>query len=328
MDGLPPGGLSTSFSSLKANLFLSAAVAATGICLPIGLSFSLLRLVDATPLQAFAAGAALCSTSLGTTFTVLKTSALTKSRLGVVLTSAAMMDDVVGLIMVQIISNLNPGGHAISATRVVRPVLVSLAFAIIVPLCSRFLFLPSWRWLDANNALRLFKEVLLRRETPFVIHTSLLLAFVTGASYAGTSNLFAAYLAGALISWWDIETGSLVARRDPSPTLAAGTNSKDNVHENCAGTTQEDKGDGLQQDTACQVPSEGSLIRGPISEGPFRSRVPSVALQMPSKATQTTSETTVPLLHVRPGTGVAVYEHYYLVPVDKILKPLFFVRPS
>lgn len=72
----------------------------------MALSFVLGRLIDATYIQCFAAGAALCSTSLGTTLTVLGTSGLIKSRLGVVLSSAAIMDDVVGLVMVQVISNL------------------------------------------------------------------------------------------------------------------------------------------------------------------------------------------------------------------------------
>jgi Kef-type K+ transport system membrane component KefB len=90
------GGLSTCFESLAANLWLSSCVALTGIALPIALSYCLMLFADATPLQAFAAGAALCSTSLGTTFTVIETSGLRHTRLGVVLTSAAMMDDVVG----------------------------------------------------------------------------------------------------------------------------------------------------------------------------------------------------------------------------------------
>ncbi|CZS93578.1 related to Na+/H+ antiporter [Rhynchosporium graminicola] len=152
------GGLTTSFRSLKANLALSAAVAITGICFPIAFSFVLVSLSNATPIQAFAAGAALCSTSLGTTFTILSTSGLSTTRLGVVLSSAAMMDDVVGLIMVQVISNLGASSDAFSAETVVRP-----------------------------------------------LATAILLGLVTGATYAGTSNLFAAYLAGAASSWWDSE---------------------------------------------------------------------------------------------------------------------------
>ena len=100
------GGLNTNFRSLKSNLGLSVLVALTGICLPIAFAFCVRRLASATPLQAFAAGAALCSTSLDTTFTILNTSGVTNTRLGTVLTSAAMMDDVVGLVLVQVISKL------------------------------------------------------------------------------------------------------------------------------------------------------------------------------------------------------------------------------
>lgn len=90
------GGLLTSFRALKANFLLSVGVACTGIAVPIGASYVLLSLTGASPLQGFAAGAALCSTSLGTTFAVMSASGLSSTRMGTILTSAAMMDDVVG----------------------------------------------------------------------------------------------------------------------------------------------------------------------------------------------------------------------------------------
>ena len=137
-----PGGLSTSIKSMKANLLLSTCVAITGIAAPMGLSFILGPMVGATLIQSFAAGAALCSTSLGTTFTVLGTSGLVSTRLGSVLTTAAMMDDVVGLVMVQIVSSLGSSGSqspsSISPATVIRPVLVSAAFAVRVRQCGLF----------------------------------------------------------------------------------------------------------------------------------------------------------------------------------------------
>lgn len=192
------GGLSTDIKSLKANLFLSATVAFIGISAPIGLSFALRGLLNITPLQAFAAGAALCSTSLGTTFTVLSTSGLSESRLGVVLTSAAMMDDVVGLVMVQVISNLG-GASSFDWVTVVRPVGVSIAFATILPLLCVLVVKP----LTASATNTCAHGVLSNTFAAFVFNTAVLLALVTGSSYAGTSNLFAAYLAGACTSWWD-----------------------------------------------------------------------------------------------------------------------------
>ncbi|WZH47515.1 Sodium/hydrogen exchanger family-domain-containing protein [Fusarium acuminatum] len=207
------GGLSTSFKSLKANLGLSSVVATTGILIPIGFSFAVMPMLNATPLQAFSAGAALCSTSLGTTFTILGTSGLSATRLGVVLTSAAMMDDIVGLIMVQVISNL--GGDSFDAITVVRPVMVSLGFAIVIPILCRFIVVPvtirlnSFR--EANPTSNISKALSIR-QTAFVIHTAYLLGIVVGATFAGTSSLLAAYIAGATISWWDSDVPHLEAQ--------------------------------------------------------------------------------------------------------------------
>ena len=202
------GGLSTSLTSLTANLPLSCFVAFAGICLPIALSIVLTSVTGASYLQAFAAGAALCSTSLGTTFTVLSTTGLTQTRLGVVLTSAAMMDDVVGLVMVQVVSSLSTTQSSISVVAIVRPVLASVAFVICVPAACRLVAKPIT---EALNQVRekkpsgMINRVLTRIEAVITTHIIILMALVTVASLAGASNLFAAYLAGAAISWWDTE---------------------------------------------------------------------------------------------------------------------------
>lgn len=182
-------------------------MAATGIAVPIGLSFVLLRLVDGTSrLSAFAAGAALCSTSLGTAFTVLRASGLATTRLGVVLAGAAMLDDVVGLVMVQVIASLGSAGGHVPALTVVRPILVSVALAVAAGVLCRFvvqpLAKPLHRWRAAHPDA-LAPRLLRQPPTACLLQTSLLLALVVGASYAETSNLFAAYVAGALVSWWD-----------------------------------------------------------------------------------------------------------------------------
>ncbi|UNI24328.1 hypothetical protein JDV02_010084 [Purpureocillium takamizusanense] len=224
------GGLATHFRSLKANIFLSIGVAVTGIGVPIALSFVLGTLVGASKLECFAAGAALCSTSLGTTFTVLRSSGLSQSRLGVVLASAAMLDDVVGLVMVQVVASLGASDASISATTVLRPVLVSLGFTAVTPLVCFALVKPATLALNSHRqsspGSRLDK-VLRTRRAALGFHTALLLALVAASSYAGTSNLFAAYIAGAAISWWDAEVphaGSVagtqqVPATDPGPRL-------------------------------------------------------------------------------------------------------------
>ncbi|KAH8147364.1 uncharacterized protein LAJ45_08520 [Morchella importuna] len=217
------GGLSTSLAPLLHNLPLSTAVAATGILLPIALSFPLTALLPGTtPLQCFAAGAALSATSLGTTFSILTSSGLARTRLGTVLTSAAMMDDVVGLIMIQVVAALgtstssDSGGSSISGATIGRPVGASLGLLLFVILACRWLVAPLHRHrhrslrpgptptpTPANPPAEAARPALSAANRAFTIHTALLLTLVTTASYAGTSVLLAAFLAGAAITWSD-----------------------------------------------------------------------------------------------------------------------------
>lgn len=283
------GGLSTSFKSLKANLLLSTGVAITGIALPVGLSFTLGPMVGATPLQAFAAGAALCSTSLGTTFTVLGSSGLTTTRLGIVLTSAAMMDDVVGLIMVQVVSNLGGSGGEFSAFSVVRPVLVSFGFATLVPLACKFVVGPATRRLNTmreKSPGSKLDELLRLRQTAFVIHTGWLFGLVVGGTFAGTSSLLAAYVAGATISWWDDDVPHLAARVDNYGKAPAVEPSSNNAGSKVAEDGPSAEASAASSSTADAAPDVGEL-------GTCNS-------------------------------GAEVYKHYYGKAVESILKPFFF----
>lgn len=273
----------TSFQSLKANFLLSCGVALTGIAAPIALSYTLQELLHATPVQAFAAGAALCSTSLGTTFTVLASSGLSASRLGVVLTSAAMMDDVVGLVMVQVISNL--GGDGFRWVTVVRPVLVSIAFAVIVPLICLYVARPVTLRLNAyrtNRPAARLDALLIKPQTVFFLHTILLIAMITGATYAGTSNLFAAYIAGATISWWDSEL--------PHPS---------SVGEKRQPTSSADENGGPTSQARRSTPETRSTVDEPTE-----------SVVMPHDPLET--------------RGSVLYQRYYQPAVSKILQPLFF----
>jgi len=86
--------------------------------------------MGASRVMCFAAGAAMSATSLGMTFTILSTSGFTGTRLGTVLSSAAMMDDVVGLVMIQVVGNL--GGGGVDGEVIARPVDESLGLLLVV----------------------------------------------------------------------------------------------------------------------------------------------------------------------------------------------------
>lgn len=135
---------------------------------------------------------------------MLGTSGLTTSRLGVVLSSAAIMDDVIGLVLVQVIANFGREGNSLSAPVVLRPLLVSIALALFAPCVCFVLVKPATKWLNISRArCSLISDIIGLERTALAAHVSILLCCVAGASYAGASNLLAAYIAGASIAWWD-----------------------------------------------------------------------------------------------------------------------------
>ncbi|KAK8086588.1 Sodium/hydrogen exchanger family-domain-containing protein [Apiospora phragmitis] len=266
------GGSSNSLPTMRANLLLSSCVALTGIAAPIGLSFLLGPLAGAAPLQSFAAGAALCSTSLGTTFTVLSTSG----------GGAA-------------------GGNNIAPAIVVRPVFVSVAFAVAVPLACRFVLRPLmayvWRKKQSTSKKQKHSEQeqsrgLLSRltqagQSALLVQTGVLLGLVAAAGYAGASVLLAAYLAGIVASWWRDERAALVAASPSSEQVVTGG----------ASSTAEDTG-------SSSAPHPPTTAREDNANASSDSRQQGAA----PKETDTRD----------------MYSTYYGDSVERILKPFFF----
>ncbi|KAI2633135.1 Sodium/hydrogen exchanger family-domain-containing protein [Hypomontagnella submonticulosa] len=316
------GGAATSVAAVKRNLALSAAVAATGVGVPLALSFAALGpLVDgADSVKCFAAGAALASTSLGTTFSVLAASGLAETRLGSVLGTAAMMDDVLGLVMVQVVSSLGAGNGGEEeegevridvGEAVLRPVFVSLGFAVVVPLVCRFVVRPVvLPFLGKRGGARDGKEkgslwwqpwrLLDAKQTAFVAQTALLVALVVAASYAGASVLLAAYLAGIVVSWWD-------SQRDA-----------DETKERRSRDPQADSPREWREPESHEEESTGSRVPGASA----------VIMDSSGGDTSSTSQSTSQLEHRRQHIAghksTEIYEAYYSQAVNRILKPFFF----
>lgn len=195
------GGLTIRLDLLKANFLLSVFAAALGICLPIALCYLLLYLEFAYgALETFIVGAALSTTSMGTTFAVINSSVdidFKQTRIGTVLISAALFDDVIGLVMVSVISNLggvNDGGDTSIGWLVGRPIVASFAIGAVSPLLGRYAARPLYRRFLQQRAAPLGH----RFTVTFM--TAILCAHLVICAYAGASLLFGAFLAGIFLS--------------------------------------------------------------------------------------------------------------------------------
>jgi Kef-type K+ transport system membrane component KefB len=184
---------------------------------PIAISFLLLVFPfedgTPTPLAGFSAGAALCSTSLGTTFVILSSVGMQKSRVGTILIGAAMMDDVVGLVMVNIVTSL--GNGAVGWWSIARPIVASFGLLIVTLLLLQFLLKPVWKTVHSHLMARetsqsssfvnaASKAVNTTPHLGFFLSILVLIIFITIAAYIDASVLFAAFIAGGVVaSLWD-----------------------------------------------------------------------------------------------------------------------------
>ncbi|KAI0676652.1 hypothetical protein C8Q78DRAFT_36750 [Trametes maxima] len=268
------GGLSSNLPMLFSNLPLSMVCAITGIIFPIAFSFaSLYAGFGYKPLEAFAAGGALSSDSLGTTLAALNSASkassassphtsltpgalpltrtltpttrvdtsatlsaaegaraqarpagnsLKQSRIGTVLISAAIIDDVVGLVVASVMPALalvqseteGAGGGSI-AWPVIRPLLASVLMACVAPLVARFVLRPLFwyrrvgeRWCAPARGEKPWG---FRREgwgtdmhadaAKLFVMVGALSAMSTISHYVGTSMLFGAYVTGLMLTY-------------------------------------------------------------------------------------------------------------------------------
>lgn len=171
------GGLEARMDILSSpkNLAVSVLVGATGVVLPVGISMALLPLgFGYGYLESFAVGAALASTSLGTTFAVLSSFSgsqeaqhpddsnnsenqdakhgIANTRIGTILIGAALLDDIVGLVITGVISSLGPatgsregGSLSIAPWTIARPIVSSFLLIVVSWLLSRFALRPAVR---------------------------------------------------------------------------------------------------------------------------------------------------------------------------------------
>ncbi|RMJ22472.1 Sodium/hydrogen exchanger family [Aspergillus sp. HF37] len=197
------GGLSARLDLLKQNFILSTVGAATGVLCPIGLSYLLLYLgFGYGPVETFIMGAALSATSLGTTFAVISSASksvdLSQTRVGSVLVSAAVIDDVVGLIMLSVIHDLGhlSGSSSVNLGWLIgRPILASIVMTIVTPVVTKYFFAPIFRRFIEYHFAH-FDHL-----SNIVLMTLVLSAFISIAAYAGTSILYGAFLAGTFLTY-------------------------------------------------------------------------------------------------------------------------------
>ncbi|TGO09791.1 hypothetical protein BTUL_0154g00140 [Botrytis tulipae] len=219
------GGLITDLHILRNTIWLTLSAAMIGILMPMALSFFIMSMkFDSiegsgypTALAAFSAGVSLCSTSLGSTFIILASANLQKTPIGTLIAGAAMLDDILVLVMVKIITALGQGQS--DSWTIARPAMSSLGLILATFLLTPFLIKFLLRGFHSiftypkvgqeTFGANIDTEKGISRHTGFILSTLMLIVLVTIAACVEGSVLLSAFLAGAVVryTWQSVDGG-------------------------------------------------------------------------------------------------------------------------
>lgn len=190
-------GLDTQIGSLKSVGKTAVMVGVSGIVLPFVLGSGLVYLIGRPTPEALFVGAALVATSVGVTARVLSDVGLLKTTEARVIMGAAVIDDILAMILLVIVSGAVKG--SISLTQIGAITVMALGFVIFVATVG-------------TRIARAGAPVIENFETthePFVMSVLLCLGLAALAGVIGLAAIIGAFLAGMVVAetteHWDVE---------------------------------------------------------------------------------------------------------------------------
>lgn len=182
-------GLETDLSKLMKVGSSSAAVASVGVVVPFVLGYGVCRLLGFGGLIAIVAGASLTATSVGITARVLSDLGRMQEPESQIILGAAVIDDIIGLIILTVVSGLAQGEH-VTAWGVARITAVAFGFLAGTLLVGRLVIPPLVR---AASRFKL-------PATPTILAMMLALGLAWLADKAGSAVIIGAFVAGVLLA--------------------------------------------------------------------------------------------------------------------------------
>ncbi len=187
-------GLETSFSDLKKSGFASSLVAVFGVVVPTALgtlgALAFMRgfgagFTQEKLMNALFVGTILSATSVGITVETLRELGKLNTRVGTTILSAAIIDDVLGIILLSIVTGIQSGGNILIT---LLKILGFFVFTIGIGIPLRLLF----KWLVSIYPHK-------RRTSIFALVMCFLYAFCAEKLF-GIAAITGAYMAGLMLS--------------------------------------------------------------------------------------------------------------------------------
>jgi Na+:H+ antiporter len=181
-------GLDTRPGELLEVGWIATLVATVGVIVPFIMGFFYMKAVDHSAEEAIFVGAAMVATSVGITARVLSDMGALSTRVARVILGAAVLDDILGMIVLAVVSSLSEGKVNYVSLGIVTAEAVGFSLLIIF-FGSRIIgrFHPSVAKLRARNSA-------------FVLSVLLCLGLSLASMYIGMAAIIGAFLAGLALA--------------------------------------------------------------------------------------------------------------------------------
>jgi Kef-type K+ transport system membrane component KefB len=164
-------------------------VAVLGVALPFALGWGILRLWGEPQIESIFVGAAMVATSVGITAQVLAAKGLLQERASQIVLAAAVIDDVLGLLILALVSSLAKG--KVNFLELALTATLAIGFTLIV---------VKWGTRTMKSVVPRVHEKLRGAESQFAMAMILLFSLSLLAVYAGVAAIIGAFLAGVVLA--------------------------------------------------------------------------------------------------------------------------------
>lgn len=167
----------------------AAIVATLGVLAPLGLGYLIMRLWGYPTTESLFVGAAMVATSVGITAQVLNAKGLLHLVSSKIILAAAVIDDVLGLIVLAIVSSLAKGD--VNVVEIATIALLAIGFTVLIATLGTR---------TANRIVPVAGERLKSSEAQFNIALVVLFGLSVLAVFAGVAAIIGAFLAGMALA--------------------------------------------------------------------------------------------------------------------------------
>ena len=182
-------GLDVKTSELVRVGGVATLVALLGVIAPFVLGWGIMVLWGAPLVESVFVGAAMVATSIGITAQVLRAKGLLHLRASKIILAAAVIDDVLGLLVLAIVSSLARG--QVNRIELLVTALLAIGFTVVV---------AKWGTRAFEKVIPSVETKLRTGEVRFNLSMVLLFALSLLAVYAGVAGIVGAFLAGMMLA--------------------------------------------------------------------------------------------------------------------------------